>query len=101
MQVSAGAAGGRADGAVETGCAQAVEEAPIHPRAVEEPHGPAVAVWQDGFRSEFAGNGRTGASDFTQAPSSQPTALEAALAFRAGPPLWIEQAGPVNTRVPR
>src|SRR6185437_1994319 len=44
-------AGGRADRAIEKRCAQAMEEATIHRRALEQPHRSRVAVRKDRLRA--------------------------------------------------
>ena len=51
------AAGFRADGAVELGCAEAVEEAAIHGAVAEDPDGACIGIGQDGFGSVVAGDG--------------------------------------------
>ncbi len=43
------AAGGGTDGSIETRSAQAMEKAAVHAGAVQEAHGPCVAVRQDGL----------------------------------------------------
>jgi len=51
------AAGRGADGAVEAGGSEFVEEAAVHSRAIEEAHGAGVGVRQDGLCTVFCGNG--------------------------------------------
>ena len=88
----AGAAGGRADGPVEARGAQAMKEAAIHARAVEQSHGAGVAVRQNGFGPELVRDGRKPAGDGVERiiPGD---AFEASFALRARTPLRIEQAG--------
>ena len=87
----AGAAGRGADGAVQARRAQAVKETAIHAGVVEQPHGPGVAIGQDGFGAELGGDGLEARGDGVQRiiPGD---ALEAAFAFGADAALRIEQA---------
>src|SRR5438874_5374811 len=68
-----------------------MEESPVHARPVEQSHGSAVAIRQDGFGSEFACNGGEPAGDLIECfvPTDP---LEAPFALRADTSLRIEQA---------
>ncbi len=87
----AGAARGRADGAVEPRSAEAMEEAPVHAGALQVTHRAAVAVGQDGFGAEFGGDGLQARGDFVESFVPR-DARKAAFAFRADAALRVEQA---------
>src|SRR5437879_4735203 len=84
------AAGGRADGAVETGCAQPVEEAPIHAGAIQQTHCARVAVRQDGFGAILGRDSAQTAGDGVESfvPGN---ALKFSFAFSTNSFLRIEQ----------
>ena len=81
----------RADGAVQPRGAQPVKEPPVHAFAVEQAHGSAIAVRQNGFRPELRGDGLEARGNGIQRllPGDP---LETAFAFRAHPALRVEQA---------
>lgn len=84
-------AGGCADGAVEPRGAQAVEKAAVHAVALQQAHGAAVTVGQDGFGAGLGGDGAEPRGDFVE--RFVPTdAFKTAFAFAANAPLRIEQA---------
>src|SRR5271154_100716 len=86
-----GAAGGGADGPVQPRRAQAMEETAVHAGAVQHPHGTGVAVRENRFGTEFAGNSREPFGDRVESfvPGD---AGEPAFAFCADTLLGIEQA---------
>ncbi len=83
-------AGRGADGAVQQRCPQPVEEAGRHRLALQQAHGAAIAVGQDGFRRP-RGDGLEAAGDGGQrlVPAD---ALELALALLAHPAQRMQQA---------
>src|SRR5258708_593696 len=60
------AASGRTDGTLEPRRAEAMEEAAVHAGALQETHGAAVAIRQDGFGTGRGGDGFETRGDFIE-----------------------------------